>query len=196
MSRKRLRVAQACDVPFASMTPRREGRHCGRCDRVVADLSAMTRREAVSLYRARGGDLCGYLAHDGAGEPIHAPERAASVLASAAVATMLAACDASAPPSESVASTPVAAIATSPATPEAPMMMPLDPDAPLLSAASPGPVPGSEVAALEEIVSVGPVESPPTAEDRARERRKRAARRPPRPGPHTAFAGMMVLDDF
>jgi len=193
MSRKRLRVAQACDVPFGAMEPLAEGRHCERCDRVVADLSVMTRREAVALYHTRGGDLCGYLVHDGAGDPLHAPERRASMLASAAAMTMLAACAADGP-GESVASTTIAAVAP-PALPTIPAMPPIDPEA----SPPPGNPPPARVKTSHPPPPAHrqpPRPQPPTAEDRALERRKRAARRPRRPRPHTAFAGMMVLEDF
>ncbi len=198
MSPKRLRVAQACDVPFATMEPREGGRHCSRCDRVVADLSAMTRREAVALYRARGGDLCGYLAHDGAGEPLHVPERTSSRVASTALAVLLAACDATEPsePRPAVTTPTAASGALSPR----PMMLPIDSQTPAPVTASleppsdgPARLAGADEPAIAPTGGLEPIA--PSAEDRALERRKRAARRPRRPPPHSAFAGMMLLDD-
>ena len=54
MHRKRLRIALACDVPYESMAPRDGGRHCAECDRVVTNVSAMTKREAIALYESAG----------------------------------------------------------------------------------------------------------------------------------------------
>lgn len=186
MHRKRLRIALACDVPYESMAPRDGGRHCAECDRVVTNVSAMTKREAIALYEARGGDLCGYVVHDGRGEPIFAPEPRAPLALGVLVAGALAACEPqAAPPAEISASASLA-------PPLPPLMRPMssEPDVERAETAVVEPI------AVELAPSDEPVieESPPTAEDRARERRKRAARRPRVP-PHAAFAGMMMLDD-
>jgi hypothetical protein len=168
------------------MAPRDGGRHCAECDRVVTNVSAMTKREAIALYEARGGDLCGYVVHDGRGEPIFAPERRAPLALGALVAGALTACTQEPPPETAIAAS------ASLAPPLPPLMRPMSPEP---------DVEPAEIAVVEPIaVALAPTdepvieESPPTAEDRARERRKRAARRP-QVGPHDAFAGMMMLED-
>ncbi len=203
--RKRLLVAQACEVPYGSMEPKAEGRYCGSCDRVVADLTKLTRREAIALFEARGGDLCGYLAHDSRGEPLHTPEPAPALLA-LAVASLIAACD-PAPSAAPSATAPlvlgdgsVEDAASAPDAPGAPgLMMPIDPSAPARLEPAPAAdqsevacssASGGEASASDEPSSVQRIT--PTAADRARERRKRAARLPP---PHTQFAGMMMLSE-
>lgn len=92
MRRPLLVVAEPCDVPLDTMTPRGRGRYCGKCDRVVENLSALTEREALARLAASGDDLCGTLAHDERGEPIFAPEPRRPWLAAVAVASTLAAC--------------------------------------------------------------------------------------------------------
>jgi hypothetical protein len=190
------------------MEPRGEGRYCARCERVVADLTALTRREAVALFHARGGELCGYLAFDATGAPLHAPEPRPLALG-AVVATFLAACDPE-PPDPTSAHAPIVLAVGSPSGAPDPVaqewvMRPIDPGAPsppggaVAEAARAGSdevggeptcestAPGEAVASAEGLV--------PTPADRARERHKRAARRPQVPPPHTAYAGMMMLDD-
>lgn len=93
MRRPLIVVAEPCDVPIDSMEPRGRGHYCGRCDRIVEDLSALTEREALARLTAAGDDLCGALAHDALGRPIFAPEPRRPWLAAVAVAaTALAAC--------------------------------------------------------------------------------------------------------
>jgi hypothetical protein len=173
------------------MAPRAGGRHCAECDRVVTNVSALTKREAIALYEARGGDLCGYVVHDGRGEPTFAPEPRAPLALGVLVAGALAACEPQAPP-------PIETSASaSLAPPLPPLMRPMS-DEPEPAAPEPDEIvlAAAEPIAIELASSGEPLieQSPPTPEDRARERRKRAARRPRVP-PHAAFAGIMMLDD-
>lgn len=69
-----IRVLQPCHEAWAGMTPRGPGRHCTACDKTVVDLTRVTRREAESIVRAHGGELCGRLAVDARGEPVFRPE--------------------------------------------------------------------------------------------------------------------------
>ncbi|MBN8615872.1 MAG: hypothetical protein J0L92_35085 [Deltaproteobacteria bacterium] len=208
MNKKRLRVAERCEVPYEAMTPRGAGRHCADCDRVVVNLSALTERQALSLFRASGGDLCGYVHHDGRGEPMFKPEPRAGVAIGAMLAGALAACEPSGEPAVSL--TPIAA--DSPladgAGEDAFVMMPMS-EPPTSSVSSttspPAPAPptlahGADVpdpTASEEVGAASCETEEPTAEDRALERRKRRRRlivQPQRPV-HDAYAGMMMLSE-
>lgn len=67
----KLRVAEACDVPWEEMEARSSGRHCATCDRTVVDLTDATELQArawLALHDgpraasgARGDRLCGRL---------------------------------------------------------------------------------------------------------------------------------------
>lgn len=53
----RVSVSTPCKEPWAKMQGSDQVRHCGRCDKDVYNLSAMTGEEAETLLGARG-DLC------------------------------------------------------------------------------------------------------------------------------------------
>ena len=207
MNKKRLRVAERCEVPYESMTPREGGRRCADCDRVVVNLSALTERQALSLFRASGGDLCGYVHHDGRGDPMFKPEPRAGVAIGAMLAGTLAACEPSEDPAVSLA--PIAADhpLADDAGDDAFVMMPMS-ESPSASgsaasmppeSAPPALAEGSEPPASEEAGAAScdtPTEEP-TAEDRALERRKRRRRliAPAQRPAHEAYAGMMMLSE-
>jgi hypothetical protein len=210
MNEKRLRVAERCEVPYEEMTPRGAGRHCADCDRVVVDLSALTARQALSLFRASGGDLCGYVRHDGRGDPMFKPEPRVGVAIGAMLAGALAACAPSEEPVVSLA--PIAAELPLPddAGDDAFVMMPMsDSQTASVSAAAwpaastsrtlPLAEQASDRAASEgnAAASCDTVTEEPTAEDRALERRKRRRRliAPAQRPAHEAYAGMMMLDE-
>ncbi|HUS29361.1 MAG TPA: hypothetical protein VMZ53_12670 [Kofleriaceae bacterium] len=53
-----LRIASPCTERWDAMSGDERVRHCGKCDKDVFDLSALTREQAESLIRERAGDLC------------------------------------------------------------------------------------------------------------------------------------------
>ena len=53
-----IRVASPCKAKWADMIGDERVRHCGKCDKDVFNLSAMTREEAEQLLRDKNGDLC------------------------------------------------------------------------------------------------------------------------------------------
>lgn len=53
-----LRVASPCEEPWEGMTGDAQVRFCGRCEKNVYNLSAMTRAEAERLLEATEGSLC------------------------------------------------------------------------------------------------------------------------------------------
>ncbi len=218
MPKKRLRVAERCDVPYDAMTPRGRGRHCADCDRVVVNVSALTERQALSLFRERGGDLCGYVQHDGGGNPLFRPEPRAGVAMGALLAGALAACEPNAEPEATAAPLMALAPASDAASDDATnhdafVMMPISESSGTeVAVAEGGLVQGSEpnaassepTAASDDAVALDDVVATdgaacgtagePTAEDRALERRKRRRRQVHvRPRPHEQFAGMMML---
>ncbi len=54
----KLRVASPCHERWEEMTGDERVRHCGRCDKDVYDLSAMTAEAAEALLASRGQKLC------------------------------------------------------------------------------------------------------------------------------------------
>ncbi|HEX5061069.1 MAG TPA: hypothetical protein VFV99_17005 [Kofleriaceae bacterium] len=53
-----IRVASPCKAKWADMIGDDRVRHCGKCDKDVFNLSAMTREDAEQLLREKNGDLC------------------------------------------------------------------------------------------------------------------------------------------
>ena len=51
-------IQSPCDQRWEAMTPRGEGRHCARCDRVVVDLSRLTRAQAEARMKRATGRVC------------------------------------------------------------------------------------------------------------------------------------------
>ncbi len=53
-----LRIASPCNEPWDAMTGDEAVRFCGRCEKNVYNLSAMTRADAEALLAAKEGKLC------------------------------------------------------------------------------------------------------------------------------------------
>src|SRR5262245_37711759 len=53
-----IRVASPCKAAWDDMVGDDRVRHCGKCDKDVFNLSAMTRDEAETLIREKHGNLC------------------------------------------------------------------------------------------------------------------------------------------
>ena len=53
-----LKIAAPCHVAWEDMSGDERVRHCGKCDKDVFDLSALTRDDAEALLRERAGNLC------------------------------------------------------------------------------------------------------------------------------------------
>lgn len=53
-----VKVASPCHERWGDMTGDERARHCGRCDKTVYDLSALTAAQAESLLRDRGEAMC------------------------------------------------------------------------------------------------------------------------------------------
>lgn len=71
-----VRLEKPCPVSWTSMSPAEGGRHCASCDKVVRDVSALTKNEAEELIRGNDGSLCINGLFDRArGEFIFAPEK-------------------------------------------------------------------------------------------------------------------------
>jgi|GEM_PF-2229514 len=59
MRRAQLRILEPCEEDFGAMVGPPERKFCGKCEKHVHDLSAMTEPEARALLRAHGSqDLC------------------------------------------------------------------------------------------------------------------------------------------
>lgn len=221
-AKKRLRVAERCEVSYDAMTPRGAGRHCEDCDRVVVNLSALTERQAISLFRESGGDLCGFVHHDGRGDPLFKPEPRAGIAVGALLAGALAACEPTSEPTSAAA--PLETVAPDAANDDAVdafVMLPMSDSVEAPAATSPTlpvgappthlPLPlagaasvladgvasaATDGVASEQSASCDAVTEEPTAEDRALERRKRRRRQlRVRPQPHEAYGGMMMMMD-
>jgi hypothetical protein len=54
----RVRVASPCPERWEGMSGDDRARHCGRCDKHVFDLSALTAREAEELLASKGESMC------------------------------------------------------------------------------------------------------------------------------------------
>jgi hypothetical protein len=62
-------IATPCGADWTGMSPRGKARLCGRCDKLVYDLSAMTERDARALLKTRPTEgLCVRYLHDATGE--------------------------------------------------------------------------------------------------------------------------------
>lgn len=71
----RFEITEPCDEPWDRMTPRGNGRHCVRCDKVVIDMTKMTRREAkAALAEVEGDTACVQLDFDRFADPVFPPE--------------------------------------------------------------------------------------------------------------------------
>jgi hypothetical protein len=94
-----------CPVSRDSMTPQGEGRYCGKCDKVVVDLSECTFQEAVARLQKRDpreGQLCvSYFVTEGG--QLQFRDRAKGLMV-VSVATFLAACRTAPAPSAEDAS--------------------------------------------------------------------------------------------
>jgi Carboxypeptidase regulatory-like domain len=58
---ERVSIAAPCSADWDSMTGTDQIRHCGKCDKNVYNLSAMTRRQAEALLRGTEGRICARL---------------------------------------------------------------------------------------------------------------------------------------
>jgi hypothetical protein len=77
MSKKKLidaiEVKSPCSESWEEMQGNNQVRFCGHCAKSVNNLSEMTRREAVRLVRASGGNLCiRYIKHPKTSKPLFA----------------------------------------------------------------------------------------------------------------------------
>lgn len=198
-----IRVENACHEDWSAMRPSGEGRHCGRCDSTVIDLSRVTRSQAESIIRSHGGKVCGRVRATERGEAVFAPEPVRTGLVPVAIAGLLAAC--SAEPVDEAEPAPRAEAGLTDASPLAlassdpssfggsiatGVMMPIGPDHPLTApvvVVSPSP-------AVEE------EEVQPTPEQRAltrrKHRRQQLASFPPIPPSHYDLGMMVLPDDF
>jgi len=210
----KLRIVASCDASYADMRPVDGGRYCAECDRVIPNLSELTRREAIALFHAKGRDLCGFLAHDARGEPIFAPERPASLLAATVLAGALAACEASPtadptlraveaardtddarvePPDTTASQTVMVPMESTPSADRAACdTTPRDPDD-TLGTDTASPEQGLEQGSDEGAEAAEPGTEPQTDEERALEARKRRRRRVAHPRPHAQMLGMLDL---
>ncbi|MBX3273763.1 MAG: hypothetical protein KF729_26095 [Sandaracinaceae bacterium] len=70
----RIEIITPCEEPWESMEPRDGGRYCGRCEKVVLDLSVLSRAQAeakLRALRAAGAkDACVQLAVDRFGDAV------------------------------------------------------------------------------------------------------------------------------
>jgi hypothetical protein len=97
ISLNKVQINQPCSTAWESMAGDDRSRFCSECDKIVYNLSAMTRREAEALVREADGKLCARLVRDTNGsivtvsEPIglNLVKLRASKWAGAVVATML-----------------------------------------------------------------------------------------------------------
>jgi len=55
---EQVRVASPCNASWAAMSGDDKSRYCGKCEKNVYNLSAMTREEAELLMLDKEGDLC------------------------------------------------------------------------------------------------------------------------------------------
>jgi hypothetical protein len=156
------------------MRPRAGGRHCARCDHVVVDLTDATRARAEAIARESGGRLCVRMRVDEDGEAVFrepplVPLRRAA--AGVAVAALMSACD---PGIDAGAAAPPAAVA-----PLEPLrvdlgapMLPIDRADVPARAVEPAP---SSCVHEHDAGMAAPADADdgaPTAEQRARTRRK------------------------
>ena len=67
----RFEITDPCEEPWDSMEPRDGGRYCGRCDKVVIDLSVLSRAQAEAKIAAIDADeACVRLAVDRFGDAV------------------------------------------------------------------------------------------------------------------------------
>jgi hypothetical protein len=93
MHRRSLRVVEPCRENFEAMEGRGARRFCGKCERQVTDLSALTEREARRRLSEGGGHMCiRYRAASDGTVLFRPPSRPWPGLAVAFAGVMLAAC--------------------------------------------------------------------------------------------------------
>lgn len=180
----RFEITSPCDEPWDAMTPRDGGRYCDRCEKVVIDLSVLSRAQAEQKIRAvQAPEVCVRLAFDRLGDvvfqkppPARAPHWARGLVLASAL-TAASACTEPEPPCSAKAT----ALVADPGPP----MMPSD--ATLASVVAPperttGPVSPDELDADHDAT--------PTAE----QRRLTAAKHRPPPVYH--MAGAMPIQHY
>ncbi len=172
----RFEITSPCEERWEAMEPREAGRYCGRCEKVVLDLTAMTRAEAErTLLALRAPEACVKLAVDRLGDavfqrppPSRAPHWARGLVLATAL-TGASACATGEPPCN--------AQLTQLTADPGPAMIPVDTSAALASvepAPFTGPVPAEALAQDDG-------DTTPTAEQRALTAAKRRPIPPVRP---------------
>ncbi|MBX3273765.1 MAG: hypothetical protein KF729_26105 [Sandaracinaceae bacterium] len=173
-------ITDPCEEPWDSMEPRDGGRYCGRCDKVVVDLSVLSRAQAEAKIGALDADeVCVRLAVDRFGDavfqrppPSRAPHWAAGLVLVSALSASGCAVEEPAP----------CLAKHAPITPDpGPPMMP----AAVVAVAEPQPVSGAVPA--DQLADAG--DARPTSEQRAL---TEAKHRPPSHHIHMV-AGRMPL---
>ncbi|MCA9607375.1 MAG: hypothetical protein KC619_17335, partial [Myxococcales bacterium] len=144
-----------------AMEPRDGGRYCGRCEKVVIDLAALSRAQAEQKIRSLdASEVCVQLAVDRFGDavfqrppPSRAPHWAAGVVLLTAL-TGATACDEPEPPCHAKA-----------------FQLEPDPGPPMMPAetslASVAPLPTTGPVPAEELTETPAIEATPTAEQQA-----------------------------
>lgn len=170
----RFEITSPCEERWEAMEPREAGRYCGRCEKVVIDLTALTRAEAErTLLALNAPEACVKLSVDRFGDAVFRrppPSRAPHWARGLVLATALTGASACATPEP-----PCDAKLTQLAEDPGPAMIPVDTSVALASVAPApftGPVPAEALAADD-------VDPTPTAEQAALTAAKRRVIAPP-----------------
>lgn len=180
----RFEVTAPCEEPWDAMEPREGGRYCDRCEKVVLDLSVLSRAQAEQKIRGiQAPSVCVRLAVDRFGDAVFQappPSRARHWAAGLVLTSALTASACAEPGSPEV---------------EAPAMV-ADPGPPMLPTDStiamvvedPGPATGP--VPIDELQDSEDHDAAPTAEQRALTAAKH------RPPPIRYMAGAMPIQHF
>ena len=136
MKTTELPIESPCQADWSTMNPRKTGRFCGDCKKVVQDLSSMKQADAKRRVAEAPAGLCIRYLHDEHGNiwfkdtPLVAAasllKKNASLIAALALMPVLSACMGAAPEEPSPRPTPASTAEPPPPPPPVP---PVDPDA-------------------------------------------------------------------
>lgn len=156
----RFEITDPCEESWDAMEPREGGRYCGRCEKVVIDLAAMSRAQAEAKIRSLDAtEVCVQLNVDRFGDAVFqrpAPSLAPHWAAGLVLVTALTGAHACAVPA------PECLVKTATLEPDpGPAMIPTDPTtfASVAPLPATGPVPAEQLATADGAA--------PTAEQRA-----------------------------
>lgn len=69
----RLGINNPCSESWDQMTPEKQGRFCGSCQKTVVDFTAMDDHQLLQWFAGHQGSVCGRLRQDQLDRPVAAP---------------------------------------------------------------------------------------------------------------------------